>query len=176
MNDNSTSHVARTLDDLRQQFNSKMEEARKILNAINTLEELAGETQTSMPDFGEDHSPRIQQAGDMAPIGTSLRGQTSGIRPDEYLGQKPLDAAKKYIERVGHAVTIEDVAKAIQMGGAAISGANWHEKLDKSLTRSTYDVIKVKEGVFGLVKFYSDEQIKGIRGTRQQNKPKDKRS
>ena len=93
-------------------------------------------------------------------------GSQPSVRRDEFLGLKPLAAAKQYLKKSGQAGTIDEIGNAIHMGGAAISGSKWKEELEASLTRSIVDVIKIQDGVFGLAEFYTEEQIKGIRQVR----------
>lgn len=171
MADNAA-HATKTLEDLKQQLAAKLADAAKTLAAINVIEEMIGVARTQMPS--------MYQLDDSATFGgPSTSGKTTSIKADEYLGEEPVDAAKKYMRKVGHAVHIDEIGEAISKGGAAIRGADWKERLGNSLLRSTADVIKVQDKTFGLVDFYSPEQIARLRGTRRQtgkhNGPKKRR-
>ena len=166
----SAAHINKTLEDLKQQLAAKVAEAKKVLAAVNTLEELLGLPQTTLGDLGASVSLQesVGISDSVKVTFSSPKSATNSIRPDEYLGVDPLKAAKQYMRRVGRAVHIDEIAEAISKGGAAISGAAWKDKLLRSLTRSTADVVKVQEGTFGLAEFYTEEQLKGLRSVRRQ--------
>ena len=150
------SHVERTLADLQRDLTEALENAKRIQATMNTLERMVGAPLTSVVGMtAEGRSPD-----------PSAGGRRGAVRPDEFLGQSPLEAAKQYIKAVGHAVHIDEIADAIGKGGAAVKGGDWREKLEMSLTRSVFDVVKVQEKTFGLTNFYSEEQIRGLRGAR----------
>ena len=160
----STAHFSKTLDDFKQQLAAKLTEARKILAVINALEETLGLPKTAPSELAAGVS--IQD-----PVAPPKPAENS-IRPDEYLGESPLDAARKFLRRVHRAVHLDVIADAIRRGGAAATGANWKEQLEASLLRSTRDVVKVQEGIYGLTEFYTEQQLKGLRQTRRQ-RPKE---
>jgi hypothetical protein len=164
-------HIRRTLEDFRQQLSAKMNEAARVLAVVNALEDQLGLPKTS-PNSAGGLTWNVA-LGDEARSNDGDHGPTTSavttIRPDEYLGDQPLEAAKKYLRRLRRAATLEDIAGAISRGGAAIrSGTDWRTELDASLTRSTREVVKVREGTFGLVEFYTEEQLKGLRAVRRQ--------
>jgi len=156
------------LDDLRQQLKIKCEEVRRILTAINTIEELFGQPKTSLDTLSVDvfsEALATDSGGTKVQIG---RAKNTDIRPDEFLGITPLDAAKRYLRSIGQAAHIDDIANAVNRGSAAIKGPNWKDELEESLIRSTREVVKVQEHFFGLTEFYADEQLKGLREARRQ--------
>jgi len=164
MADNS--HVKQTLADLMQEFINKIAEASRLLTTINLLEERIGAAKTVMPG--------LSSAAGTPNNDTQFSSTGAGsiaLRPDQFLGDEPLDAAKKYLKQVGHAAHMNEITDAIQRGGAAIKGPEWRDKLEQSLLRSVTDIIKVQEKTFGLTVFYTDEQIKRLRGTRRQATP-----
>ena len=160
-------YIDKTLEDFRRQLSAKIDEAKKLLAVINTLEEMTKVPLTFLSDLGASgavpNGNRANQGGAPRRIGTHVE-----LRPDEYLGVAPLDAAKKYIASVGHAVQMDEIGDAVTRGGAAIKGSDWRDKLETSLIRSTYEIVKVQEHTFGLVSFYTEEQLKGLRETRRQ--------
>jgi hypothetical protein len=157
-------HIDKTLEDLKQQLSIKMAEVKRLLTTINSLEEYAGLPKTVFQDAGVavsvHDSASISEAVDVIPRGVSR------IRPDEFLGEDPLKAAKKYIGRVGHAVGFDEIADAVSRGGAATKGADWRERLKTGLIRSTHDIVKVQDDTFGLTGFYTDELLKNLREAR----------
>lgn len=163
-------HVRRTLEDFRLQLSVKLNETARVLAVVNALEEQLGLPKTS-PNNAGGVTWNVSLGDEMRVSDASNPGGNSPgvIRPDEYLGDPPLEAAKKYLRRVRRAASLEDIADAISKGGAAIrSGSDWRTELDASLTRSTREVVKVREGTYGLVEFYSEEQLRGLRASRRQ--------
>jgi hypothetical protein len=173
-----TSHLARTLEDFKRDLAVKVAEARNLLQTINMLEEKIGASRTSLGDLGQE--PGNHQAGGPIPAqnftAPPKRVSALNLRPDEYLGEEPLEAAKRYLGSVGHAVHFDEIAEAVQKGGAAIRGADWRERLETSLFRSATQVVKVQEKTYGLVSFYTDEQIARLRGSRRRIEPKKKKA
>ena len=49
-------------------------------------------------------------------------GGRIALRPDEFTGKSYLDSAKIYLERVGHAVSVEDLLDALKRGGSPVGG------------------------------------------------------
>ncbi len=177
------SHVSKTIEDLRRQVAFKIDEARMALTGLNALETAFG---LPLTQFGElaNGSPIPGSQSGPSPATPQLFGAGSrrggAVRPDEFLGNEPMQAAKKYIAMVGHAVTFDEIADGIQRGGAAVHGAGWRDKLETSLMRSPYEVIKVADKTYGLASFYTEEQLSRLRGARRLKragapKPKHKR-
>lgn len=165
-----------TLDELRQEATARVADARKSLHLLNEMEARYGAPLTSIDALSSESSQQEQLSeisGEgvlhLKPVFSNAgRPSTPSIRPDSYLGEMPLDAAKQYLGQIGHAVHIDQIADAVKKGGAATTGANWKAALEQSLLRSVHDVIKVQDKTFGLIRFYSDEQIKRLRQTRRQ--------
>jgi hypothetical protein len=99
-------------------------------------------------------------------MATGKRKSSGAIRPDEFFGDEPMEAAKKYIRSVGYAVSFDEITDAVQRGGAATKGADWRDKLEISLKRSPYQVITVADKTYGLSEFYTEEQLKRFRNNR----------
>jgi hypothetical protein len=168
-------HAKTMVDDLLQDVQPHVTSIRDSLAMINMIETKYGVPATTMFELlahlgGDDqptaNAPVDRPAGGQAGAGPLRR---VSIRPDQFLGQQPLDAAKAYLALVNSASTIDDIAEAVRQGGAATPpGPKWRDTLETSLIRSTSDVIKVRDGVFGLVKFYTPDQIKGLRDARRQ--------
>ena len=148
-----TAHIVKTLEDLKQQLSAKMTEASKLVATINLLEEMIGEPKTMMP-FPMSIGTATGNASD-ATLQSPLSSSSQSMRPDQFLGEEPLEAAKKYLKSVGHALNVSEIADAIQRGGAAVKGSEWRDKLEMSLLRSVADVVKVREKTFGLKSFYT---------------------
>jgi hypothetical protein len=162
------SHVLKTIEDLKRELADKVRDVFGLLSMVNGLQDRAKVARTALAELGTSAATTKGQTSD--PNGLQVpNGRTSQqIRSDQYLGEKPLEAAKKYIEAVGHAVHFDEIADAVQRGGAAIKGSDWRQTLETSLIRSAYQVVKVQENTYGLKVFYTEEQLKGLRSTRRQ--------
>jgi len=178
-----SSHVGRTVDDIKRQITSKLDEAARLIVTVNTLEEMIGAAPSRLADFlagdSEEAAPSTANHGTAAASRSTQpssfgRSGSRFIKPDQFLGQPPLEAAKQYLGMVGHAAHFDEIADAVQRGGAATKGSDWRDKLEVSLVRSVYEVVKVQDKTFGLMSFYTPEQIQGLRGTRRGAERKDK--
>jgi hypothetical protein len=176
-----TSHVSRTAEELRRQVAAKIQEAREQLALLNGLEIAFGLTPTQFGELNGMTAPATMgppTTGQGGGQGIPRRSNPQAIRADDFLGEEPMQAAKKFMAMVGHAITFDEIADAIQRGGAAVQGAGWREKLETSLMRSPYEVIKVADKTYGLASFYSEEQLDRLRGQRRMKRlgaPKPKR-
>jgi len=165
------SHVSKTIEDLRRQVVAKLELARSDLAVINGLEASFG---LSLTTFGElaaaPSGATSTTVNGQSPLGVSSKNQSPGrrgaVRPDEYLAEEPMEAAKKYMRSIGHAIHFDEIADAVQSGGAAIQGTNWRDRLELSLKRSPYQVIMVADKTYGLAEFYTPDQLKRFRSSR----------
>lgn len=134
--------ILKTVSELRQQLDEKIEDIKndermedilKIYKTIVTLEELAEVPVTSLADvFGFAES-------------------NVAIRRDEFYGITPLEAAKRFIKKRGRACTLDEIAKGIRSGGCQDFK---DDDLGKSLSRSTMEIAKVGDDLYGLVEFY----------------------
>jgi hypothetical protein len=76
---------------------------------------------------------------------------TSGIEPDEFYGKESLEAAKMFLRKRGKPASLAEIIAGIKMGGGNPGSEN---ALKMSLTRSTYQIAKINDDLFGLVEFY----------------------
>jgi hypothetical protein len=118
---------------------SRMSEVLKLHRLLNGLEEVAGE-------------PLTQLAALFGLEGVTNEAPALSIRADEYYGLTPLEAAKRYLKRKGQARPFQEIVVAVRSGGCKVDN---EDELRRSMTRSTYEVAKVGEDLFGLVEFYS---------------------
>lgn len=134
--------ILKAVSELRQQLDEKVEEIKrdgrmsevlKLYKSIVTLEELAEVPVTSLADvFGFTES-------------------NVAIRCDEFFGLKPVEAAKRFIKKRGRACTVEEIANGIRSGGCQDFR---DDELGLSLSRSTMEIAKVGDNLYGLVEFY----------------------
>jgi hypothetical protein len=79
------------------------------------------------------------------------------------------DAAKAYLNKMGHAVAVSELVTALNKGGCKVGGADPERTLYIVLIRNTKDFVKVPNGYLGLRAMYPN--LKPGAGT---PKPKDK--
>lgn len=135
--------ITLAITEVRKQLEEKTAELRaspelaellKLLHALNTLEELAGQEQTSLINvLGLQNSNGI------------------AIRSDEFYELQPLQAAKKYLKKRGEARPLAEIIEGIRKGGGRVDS---EDELRMSLSRSTYEIAKVGHDLYGLVEFY----------------------
>jgi hypothetical protein len=164
--------ITKKLDEMRRRAMESLHEARAILSQMNVVETLFDLPLTTLKDL-ETSAVGAASVPLSAILGTDSRSQVqqpmkrssvAQIRPDEYFGDEPMEAAKKFMRSVGHAVAFDEIAEAVQKGGAVVKGADWRDRLELSLKRSPYQVITVAEKTYGLAEFYTEEQLKRFRG------------
>lgn len=122
---------------------SEMQEVLKLHRALNALEEITqpGTPTTLASVFGLGAEP--EAAGSAVP-----RFQ---LKPWEFTGLLPLEAAKKYLKLAGEPRSISDIADAINRHGGSAGSI---DHLKTSLTRSTLDIVKVGEDMYGPIEFF----------------------
>jgi hypothetical protein len=107
----------------------------KLYRALGTIEELADQPRTSLVElFG------IEGAS----------GHVVRVKEGEFYGLEPLDAAKRFLKKKGEAASLDAIIMAIGVGGVTANKDN----LRMSLSRSTWDVAKVGDDLYGLLEFY----------------------
>src|SRR6266545_3334243 len=117
--------VSKKLDELRRQAAERLHEAWAIVAQMNTVETLFDMELTTLADlettvvggapmplsFSVGSAPSAESRNSVQP--QKRRGSTA-IRPDEYFGDEPLEAAKKFMKGVGHAVGFDEITDAVQ--------------------------------------------------------------
>ena len=129
--------------------NPAMGEILKILQALNSMEDLMNEPRTS-----------LSQVFDLQ-LETEPAQHT--IRFDEFVGLTPLEAAKKYLKKMKEARPFPEIVEAINSGGGRVGS---EDELKTSLSRSTLEVVKIGDR-YGLLEHYP--QIK--RGKKKRGRP-----
>lgn len=125
-------------DEMRQLIESKIEEIKsdprmaevlKLHQSLNGIEDLLGETMTSLEQlFGLST--------------TSSSSSKPRIRHDEFAGYTTLEAAKMYLKKMSDARPFKEIVSAILQGGGKVDSEN---QLQTSLGRSTLDVVKIND-------------------------------
>ena len=112
------SHVAKV------KANESWVEIEKLFTALNTIEGLSEAPKTSLSEI----------------FGFSTEGDAVSVRPGEFIGMDPVEAAKRYMDKKkATASTLDEILDAIAKGGAQSVP---RDSLATSLARSTWDVVK----------------------------------
>jgi hypothetical protein len=91
----------------------------------------------------------------MAGTGIPTSGARPNLRPDEFTGKPYFEAAKSYLERIGHAVSMDELLDALRKGGSPVGGKTPKKTLYISLVRAREVVpIPGQIGFVGLRKWY----------------------
>lgn len=125
-------------------------ELAKVNTAIGAIEELSG-SPPSMPTSAGNSA--ILESTPVSLSKESPPKELGAIRPDEYFGLSQGQAAKKYLQRVGHAVSIDEIIKGITQGGIKLAG-DTRKNLYITLVRNTAEFVLVGPNTFGLREFY----------------------
>ena len=89
-----------------------------------------------------------------AQIGVS-GGARPKLRDDEFTGMTYQNAARSYLERIGFAVSMEELLDALRAGGLPVGGVNPKKTLYISLVRGReFKPVPGKPGMLGLKSFY----------------------
>jgi hypothetical protein len=146
------------LQGYRQHFIDKLAEKsaeiRPIIQRIQSLDQDLNETTDIVKIImgGDASLPTPTAAGGGQ---VQISGARIALRPDEFTGKSYLDSAKSYLERVGRAVSVEDLLDALKRGGSPVGGKTPKKTLYVSLVRGREVVpIPGQNGWVGLRKWY----------------------
>jgi len=178
MADNDT--LRKALDIYLQQKRGKLEEVRELDLMISRLKRDLGEAaQETQPGEEEESSDSgIGDAWRENEFGSALTaraGTKASVRPDEFFGMTYSTAAAAYLERVGHAVSMDELLDALNKGGCPVGGKEPKKTLYISLIRAvkTFVPIPGRSGYLGLRKFYPN--LKAVKEGKEEKQPKRKR-
>jgi hypothetical protein len=77
------------------------------------------------------------------------------------MGKTYINAAKNYLDRVGHAVSLDELVDALKSGGCPVGGKTPKKTLYISLVRSRdFKPVPGRTGFVGLKKFYEGKRKK----------------
>jgi hypothetical protein len=107
----------------------------KLYRALGTIEELADQPRTSL----------VELFGISDGAGRDVR-----VRQGEFYGLEPLEAAKRFLKKKGEAASLDVILAGLETGGVKAD----KDLLRKSLSRSTWEIAKVGEDLYGLLEFY----------------------
>jgi hypothetical protein len=93
---------------------------------------------------------------------TVVEGDQGSIRPDQYYGKSPIQAAREYLEMRGRAVRPEEITQGLAQGGFDFEAQGWKGEAGRvrnlaiSLSKNSTIFHRLPNGTYGLVKFYPD--------------------
>jgi hypothetical protein len=122
----------------------EMQEVLRLHRALNALEGLTQAPSTTLAAvFGLGAEGESMAAG---PIIQRLQ-----LTDWEFTGLGPLEAAKKYLKKAGAPRAIGEIVAAINDHGGKAGSV---DHLKTSLTRSTLDIVKVNDDMYGLLEHF----------------------
>jgi hypothetical protein len=134
-----------------------MGELLKLHVALNHLEDVEGVPRTSIAQFfGFEGLGQIE----------STAGSSQVVQPGQYLGWSPLDAAKDFLSRRAKSATLDEIIAGLKTGSCDPGS---RDKFGLSLSRSTFNFVKLGDDLYDLLERYPNEKLK--RGTGGKRKP-----
>jgi hypothetical protein len=114
-----------------------MEQIRGLHTGLNALETTCGLPKTGLAELFD------------------FKDASATVRPTEFYGFSPLDAAKRYLKKKGaDGAAFSEIVAAVRSGGCPVTPTE-ESVLRTSLSRSTIEVAKIGDSDFyGLVEFF----------------------
>lgn len=142
-----------TLDQLRAQERKLTDELNGLRFTIKNLERIAGiESADAAPVEALAEIVPSNARPEMTASNGSV-GKTI-IRPDEFFGLTHAEAARRYLKRVGHAVSFGEMVDVLRRGGCKLTSADPEHVLWISLVKNSKDFVPPQAGYVGLREFY----------------------
>jgi hypothetical protein len=167
--------LRKALDHYVQQRAGKLEEVRQLDLMISRLSRDLGEAPPAeqRPESGPEESMG-EIWRDKVDVSLAPAGARTNIRADEFVGQTYSSAARSYLEKVGHAVSMDGLLDALNRGGCPVGGKDAKKTLYVSLIRDvrTFVPIPGRSGFLGLRKFYPN--LKALKEKKDEPKAKRK--
>jgi hypothetical protein len=168
--------LRKALEHYLQLKSGKLEEVRQLDMVISQLRRDLGET---VPKPAEEQDASASDSigdawreNEFGPTAQAPSGMRTGVRADEFVGETYSGAARAYLEKVGHAVSMDDLLDALNRGGCPVGGKEPKKTLYISLIRDvrTFVPIPGRSGFLGLRKFYPN--LKALKDKEPQAKHK----
>lgn len=165
----SNDSLRQTLDHFKKQKERKLDELRALELMIRQLRRELGE-ETKDDDQAEFSLGTAESSDPSADRETQKKSE---IRPDEFFGLSQGEASKRYLQKIGHAVSLDELLDALKKGGCKVGGANPRRVLHISLVRNVREFVPVQNGYIGLREFYPAKKA-GLAKKPKASKPKKK--
>lgn len=149
-------HLKESLEHFKQQRQVKLDELRMIEIMIRGLQQQVGEIPEQQLEGGSLEMPpalaflQVKQP----PRQEKPAGENYKPRPDEFFSLSIADAAKAFLEKVGHAMSVDDILRVITSGGCKVGGADPKRTLSITLSMAKREFVSTGSGNYGLRKFY----------------------
>jgi hypothetical protein len=162
--------LKQTLEHFKQQRQKKLDE---MLASLRGMDEAIRQIQMQLGETPEDSD---SLAGLGSPVlAETLRpsGKTGGVftpRADEFFGMSQSDAAKAFLEKVGHAVTLDELVAGLKAGACKVGGADPKRTLYISLVRNVREFVPTGNNSIGLRKFYPNTAKPSSAGVKKKKK------
>jgi hypothetical protein len=142
----------RLLEHFTEQRAAKLEELRLVEITIRQIQKQLGEAPEEPSELvaATPGTPAAQIKPATGHSGTVVYKP----RPDEFFGMSQAEAARTYLEKIGHAVLLDDLLKAVTSGGCKVGGADPKKTFYIGLVQNKRDFVPTGNGYFGLRKFY----------------------
>jgi hypothetical protein len=144
--------LRQTLEYYRQQKLRKLEELRPLEAIIRQIELELGESAEPLPQFDTLIQPIFEQNGERKPL---TNGKRPDVRGDEFFSMTQSEAARTYLNKVGHAVPLEELVEVLNKGGCLVGGVDPKKTLYIALIRNTRDFVRIPNGHIGLRSMYA---------------------
>jgi hypothetical protein len=145
--------IREAIDRLSQQEKKLVGELNELRVTIRTLKRTAGvEVGGEEIESADSQAAVIPDAGG-SPIPASNGGWAT-IRPDEFFGATHAEAARRYLKRVGHAVSFAELVDVLRRGGCKLTSSEPEKVLWISLIKNSKDFVPPQPGYVGLREFY----------------------
>lgn len=154
---------------LLEQLNQKAKEINEIYTALQIMKKYG--VNVDLPELSSLLSCKAE----------TISTDSLSIRPDDFFDFSNTEAAEQYLIKVGHAMPLVDIHKALVAGGKKFKGDGM-KSLNIQLTRATKKFVRMGSGQgvsFGLLDFYpkrkkARELINLVEGIKQNGEKENK--
>jgi hypothetical protein len=138
-----------TLEHYKQQRQAKVDELRTLDITIRQLQVDLGEPVEMLDPFAGTGTTSEVKTPMATPLSVNYKP-----RVDEFFGMSIAEAARTYLEKVGHAMSVEEILRTITGGGCKVGGADPKRTLSITLAQGKREFVSTGGGNFGLRRFY----------------------
>jgi len=149
-------NLRKALEHYLQEKRDKLEEVRQLDLIIARLSRDLGEPAQAMAISEGVGDSMANEWRDSNEVALAPAPSRINVRPDDFFGMTYTAAATAYLEKVGHAVSMEELLDALNKGGCPVGGKEPKKTLYISLIRAVRVFVPIpgKSGYLGLRKFY----------------------
>ncbi len=148
-----TDSMRDTLDQLRTQERKLLDELNGLRFTIKNLERIAG-VESQEASSAEARFEMIPPSNRQEVPATNGASGKSTIRPDEFFGLTHAEAARRYLKKIGHAVSFAEMVDVLRRGGCKLTSSDPEHVLWISLVKNSKDFVPPQPGFVGLKEFY----------------------